>query len=389
MTLWLVGVQVAEPLATLGAWATFALAAWSLYRGQTWKALTPYWPLGLAAAWCLIVPAAFGKTPTGTGVARTLDWLLIPAAAWAASALTSSQWVSSLRAAAVTALLTSAVAACQAFGFWPSAEFFAPYAWTKIPFERVYELAPGTDSQFLAGGLLFHRLRLANVAAVIAVLLAAAPILRGRILRFGAAAASVVGIAVFAQARAAAVAVLVVLGVVVGMRMKSAVRALGVLAAGLFAVALVFALNDSARERFSRMTSNDEPSSRMALALAGLSAVASAPFTGVGLGAFHASDFASEDAPEEVRTHKGKAHNQFLTLAAEAGAPGLSLTLAAFGVAVAQYWKRRRVDATGLSVAMLFVLLGVLHDPLFHPEPSLALVLGLGVGLRKSDAFSA
>jgi hypothetical protein len=53
-------------------------------------------------------------------------------------------------------------------------------------------------------------------------------------------------------------------------------------------------------------------------------------------------------------------------------------------------WARRGLaalpgGALAVGAVVLFVLLAVLHDPLFHPESSLSLMLLLGAGLGAAE----
>ena len=117
------------------------------------------------------------------------------------------------------------------------------------------------------------------------------------------------------------------------------------------------------------------------------------PFVGVGLGRFKPSLYAPPDAPPAVLEHQGKAHNQFVSLAAEVGVPA-ALALIAFLLSLAvKAWRARPSGVALLGVLTVFVLLCLLHDPLFHAESSLAFMLALGAGLglierRQAEASS-
>ena len=71
---------------------------------------------------------------------------------------------------------------------------------------------------------------------------------------------------------------------------------------------------------------------------AGLAAVGERPWAGVGLGRFRIAAFASEDTPQHVLDNTGKAHNQFLSMAAEVGIPGGLLFVALAVVVAAREW---------------------------------------------------
>src|SRR5262249_57638826 len=94
---------------------------------------------------------------------------------------------------------------------------------TRIPFWRVYEPVAQADGRFMAGGLLFHRLKFAHVGglAVLAscVLGLAA---RGALRALGLACALIgfVSVLEFPYARAASVALLVALSVALILSLK-------------------------------------------------------------------------------------------------------------------------------------------------------------------------
>ena len=378
--LWLVGMQIQEGPATLGAYATGALAlvvAWPVRPGRTWWLL-----LGFVLVSAL-VPLLGGKVPTGTGLARLADFLLIPAAAVAVSTLERRTLERIGLAAAVTLLLSIVAAGFQHFGLWPKREAFLAFHWTRIGFERVYEPVPGRTDRFMAGGFLLHRLKFANVTAVMCVLGTAAVVLGAKRARFFlfATIVGLLGLWIFPHARAASVATVLAVGVL--WISASRRRGLAVVGAGLLGLAAigVGAAVPSVRARFEGSVTSEGSGERAALTQAGLNAIASSPLLGVGLGRFRPGLYLPDDAPAQARTHPGKSHNQFVTIAAEAGLPAaILLVLALLG------WLRRglgQLPAGGLLVAgvTLFVLLSLLHDPLFHVESSLALMLLLGAGL--------
>lgn len=378
--LWAVGVQVHELPATVGAWATALLAlaiAWPPKALRPWALLLGF--VGLAA----LAPLVGGHLPTGTGLARLSDWLLVPAAAVAVASASPRALTRVGVAAGVTLLVSVTAAALQHFGAWPGPEAAAPLGRLNLGFDRVYELVPGRSDRFMAGGLLFHRLKFANVTAAACTAGAAAVAWRVPRWRFLAVATVVglVGVAWFPHARAAlaaAVGAVACTWVCAAQNRRRAV--LG--AAGLLvaAVLLVVAV-PSLRLRFASSLSAEGSGERGAITAAGIAAIRTAPLTGVGLDRFRPGLYTPPDAPPQAREHRGKAHNQLVTLAAEAGIPAALLLLLALIA-----WARRGLKALpGGALAVggvsLFFLLGMLHDPLFHPEASLALMLLLGAGL--------
>jgi O-antigen ligase len=132
----------------------------------------------------------------------------------------------------------------------------------------------------------------------------------------------------------------------------------------------------SVRDRFLSSTSAQGSGDRSFLLRSGVAAFRSAPLCGIGPGRFHIREWAPPGTPEYVRENKGKAHNQFLTIAAESGAIGLLLfvaTLVSLGLRIA----RESSAPFGLGALLHFVLLSLAHDPLFQAPYSMALALGL------------
>ncbi|MBK7863502.1 MAG: O-antigen ligase family protein [Archangiaceae bacterium] len=350
---WAVGVQLSELVAAVGCYGTAAVVL-TLER-PTLADVKRWWPLALFIGWGLIVPLLGGHAPTGSGVARLCDWLLLPVAAWAAAQL-GERCRPVLIAAAVTCALSCLAAALQYFGLWPPLEFFEGLPALKVPFERVYE--PTADGHFMAGGLLFHRLKFAHVTAL--VVLAAAS--RWREPRAAALALfGFVSVAVFPAARAAAGALALAMSTLVKPRWVAVALIAVVAAAGLW---------------------SRSPGERVELLRGGLAAVEQHPLTGVGLGRFKPVDFSSSD-------NQGKAHNQALSIAAEGGIVHGLLFVALL------VWLGRllfKANATaGLAALAFFALIAQLHDPLFHPvfAQALMLVLGGALGLSSRSAGEA
>lgn len=383
LALWAVGTQTAELLATVGAWGTAAWLAHDCYRRRSLP--TEGFPgaklLGGFVAAALLLPALGGHLPTGGGLARLLDWLLLPVAAWGLARL-PTRGLRTVALAAGFGLLASTMAAgLQHYGLWPREEAFAALAWTRIPFERVYEAMPGTEGRFMGGGLLFHRLKYAGVTALAALVflglgLRQTPTTRPtqRALWLGLAAGGALGMARFPQARAALAAMLLgglsILVASAAARRRALILAL---LGGAGAIGLWLA-TPSLREPLLARGSGE----RQHLVRAGLRAVAAHPLTGLGPGRFRPSDFLEADAPLDARQHRGKAHNQLVSLAAETGLPAVTLLLCFLGALAMHFVRAARAGATGLGLLVFFFSVCLLHDLLFHPEVSQAWMLALG-----------
>src|SRR5690606_14450980 len=249
--LWTIGVQVNEALAVPGAFGTLLIA---LITTPSAFRMRLFWPLWGLLLWALIVPLLAGHPPTGSGVARLLDLATLPAAA---VAVARSPREALVRVGLVTAgvlCLSVAVAGFQHFGVWPARESFEGLSWTKLGFHRVYETVPGREDRFMAGGLLLHRLKFANVTAILCTLGMAAVAMRLPRWRLFAVTCLVglLGVALFPHARAALAAMVLGCGLVWGLASRHRARAL--LAAGVMGVLVVgMALaTPSVRARFER-----------------------------------------------------------------------------------------------------------------------------------------
>ncbi|QRK07741.1 O-antigen ligase family protein [Archangium violaceum] len=384
LALWGVGCLFLEGLAAVG-FAGCALgalgAAWR--RGVTVRGALRAWaPLVAFLAWALLVPTLSGHPPSGTGVARLLDFVGIPVAAVALGQLSDARRVRLAWVLGGVFLVSCAVAGLQHFGVWPGPEAWAPFAWTRLPFDRVYELVPGTENRFMAGGLLFHRLKFSHIGGmIVAFALGMGLLLEGRrrTAALCVAAVGLVSVGLFPYARAASVALVGVMGLVVLLGLPRRV-ALPACAAVLGLAVLTLTLNRPLRERFLNSTTQQGSGSRAALLETGLCALRQSPVTGVGPGRFQARLYATPDMPEQAREHPGKSHNQFLSMAAETGVPGALLFVVLLG------WLARRLPRTrpeglgALGALVFFCLLSLLHDPLFHTQASQAFVLILGAG---------
>jgi O-antigen ligase len=378
------GVQVHELFATVGGWLTTALAVAVLVReGRFVAEAKALWPLAPFLGWSLVGPLVLGHPPTGTGVARLFDVLMLPGVAWACVLVTEAALLRVALVGCGVLLVSCAAAGLQYLGLWPRSETFSSLWWAQVPTDRVYEPVPGRTDRFMGGGLLLHRLRFANVAAAVTVLVAAGALLvpKRRVL-FGVVALVGLGsVAVFPHARAATVALVVALLVVAGLGAPS--RRVAVLLGGSVAAVatLLVLVTPSMRERLVSALEANAASDRQALVSAGLSALAKEPLGGVGLGRFKPGAYLPDDAPEAVRQHQGKTHNQFLTVAAEGGVPALVTLLAFLAWVAARALRHGRAGAAAMGALALVVGLSALHDPLFHAESSMALFGALGAGL--------
>ncbi len=385
--LWALGVQVHELFATVGAWSTFALALVIFARAPVhtieWRR---WWPLAAMLVWALVVPLLAGKLPKWSGLARLCDWLLLPAAAYAVATVSERALPRIGLLAGAVLLLSCAVAASQFFGVWPRSSALESLTWLRLPFARMDETVPGRVDRFMAGGLLLHRLKFANVGAALSVLAVAAAVRQPPYRRvfLVIAALAIPGVLIFPHARAAAVALLA--GTVVAVVTGSANRRLawGVTAGLGVLVALILVAVPSVRERFATGLSSEGVNEREIITHSGLTAVEHHPLTGEGLGRFKPSLYAPPDAPVAVLEHQGKAHNQFVSLAAEAGLPAAVALLGFLLVLAVTAW-RGPCGSALLAVLTVFVLLCLLHDPLFHAESSMAFMLTIGGALGLID----
>ena len=386
LLLWAVGVQVTEGVASRGAIMALVGAA---RDAQAQRAFSPgapvektWRPLFMLLSWGLLWSSLLGwRLPTGFGAARLVDWLGVPVAAWAVARLGAKRLAPIAAVAASFLLLSCVCAGLQHYGLWPPREAFNGWEWTRFPFDRVYEPAPGAEGRYLAGGLLFHRLRFAHVTSL-GALLALAVVLRtvgfARIFSGAVAVIGLASVAVFPGARAAFVAGVfgcaVLLVVMAGSRKIAVLSVAGVaLASGLLLV-----VSPALRTRLMESASLQGSGDRAGLVRAGLAAVSAHPVVGVGPGRYKPGEWAPEDASHFAREHGGKTHNMFLTAAAEQGVLGALLLLWWLAFLARGYWKAGGDARSGLAVLALLVALGMLHDPLFHAEVSLAFALALG-----------
>jgi O-antigen ligase len=394
LSLWGVGCLFLEALAAVGLAGCALGALWVARRGggvSMRRAPRAWAPLVAFLGWALLAPLLTGHRPSGTGVARLLDFVGIPVAAVALGHLSDARRVRLAWLVGGVFLVSCAVAGLQHFGVWPPPEAWAPLAWTRLPFERVYEVVPGTENRFMAGGLLFHRLKFSHVGAMaVAFALGLGLKLQGRrrAVALAVAAVGLVSVGLFPYARAASVALVAVMGLLVLMGLPRRV-ALPAFAGVVGLAVLALALNAPLRERFLHSNTEQGSGSRAALLETGLCAVRSSPITGVGPGRFQARLFATPDMPQQAREHSGKSHNQFVSMAAETGVPGALLFIGLLGWLAWRLPRSRPEGLGALGALAFFCLLSLLHDPLFHVQASQAFALVLGAGFSGGNRMSA
>lgn len=377
--LWAVGVQLTELFAAIGAIAT-AVCVLVLKRPGK-DDVKRWWPLAAFVLWGALIPL-LTRLPTGFGLARLADWLLLPVAFAAVTRLDEKQLRNVALAAGITAALSCLCAGLQYFGLWPSEQAMGVLSFTKIPFQRVYEPVPGAEGRFMGGGLLFHRLRFAEVTGLVAIAAAAIAITRKQLQAAALAALGLIAVLVFPVARAAAAALVLS---VAGMLKQRLIAAALILAAIVTVIAV-----PGLRERFSTSLTAKGSGERSGLLAAGLAAVSAHPLTGTGLGRYKPADYAAPQAATQVLEHGGKTHNQLVSLAAEGGIAHALLFLVLLVWLARALWKAPKSEArlAGLGALAFFVLLCGLHDPLFHAVFGEALVLVIGGALGLASATS-
>jgi O-antigen ligase len=389
---WVVGVQTTEGLASVGLAGCLLMAAWTFLRSgreAVQAGLRAWWPLCALLGWALPTSTLLGHPPSGTGVARLLDWVAVPGVAWALGRVGSRGVRILLWLAGATLLVSSLVAGLQHFGIWPEPEALSALLPLKASIHRVYEPIPGAEQRFMGGGLLFHRLKFAHVSSiVILVLLAFGLRARGRdrLLLLSAAVAGLIAVLAFPYARAASAALLASCGaaIVIGSpRRRLALVLVAVLVVGAGALVM---LRPSLRARFASSLTSEGSGNRGMLAEAGVRAVSMYPLTGTGAGRFRVREWVPAEAPIALREHSGKAHIQLLSVAAELGLPGLALFLSLLISVARRMRPTTPTGVAGLSALVFFLLLSTTHDPLFHAPFSMALVLALGVGMSGGQA---
>lgn len=390
LLVWGVGVEVNEGLASVGLGLCALAACVDLVRrGELRSVARRSAPVLAYVGWCCLGALLVGRSPTGTGISRALEWVAVPLGAWALRAVGPER---RNRVAAVIAagfLLSCLAAGLQSFGVWPPLSALAPLRFTRIPFQHVYEPVQGSAGRFMGGGLLFHRLKFAHVGAI-TVLFALPHAVRasGRT-RAAACAVSVLGalsVLLFPYARAAVVALALSAAVVGVLAARRTARAALVGGALVLAIAAAAFSSPGLRGRFSASLSGEGSGHRTQLWASGWNAVKASPIAGVGAGRFVPQNFAAPGTSPEVLELKAKAHNQFLTVAAETGWVGLALFLWMLASFVRPLLHARRSALGALGAIAFFVLISMLHDPLFHPVVAMALMLALAGGLADVGA---
>jgi len=385
---WGVGVQVHELIGTIGLAALVASFVPQLAR-LTREQVKAWWPLLAFIGWALVAPTLGGNPPDGTGVARTLDWATVPFVAAAVAALSVERRSRLVALVLGTLTLSCAVAGLQHLGWWPNESAFSGLEALRIPFNRVYEPVSEGASRYMGGGLLFHRLKFSHVSglALVVLVVAAARDVKRRGVLIGLGVFAFIAVWLFPYARMGAVAATAGVAVTlarVSPSPKKALLAIGAL--GLVGALAVLAV-EPLRARFVAGLTDQGSGQRTQHLGAGLEAIRQHPLVGVGPGQFRPSKFGGPDMPEHVRDNPGKAHNQFVSMAAETGlvgAAGFIALLAWLGVRA----RSRPLGALTLGALAQFVVLSLVHDPLFQAPYSMGLVLLLGAGLAE-DTRSA
>jgi O-antigen ligase len=379
---WAMGVQLSEALAAVGMVLTLLAV---LPPKPGWHARAHRaWPLWAFVLFCLVAPVLSGHWPSAGGAARILDWCFLPVAAAALPLLSRPARRRLALAVAGVFLLSCGAAVCQHWGLWPPPDTFARLRWTGLPFQRMYEPLPGEPSRYMAGGLLLHRLKFAHVGGLVVLAYLDLGLLRRSAPALAVAVAGAFCVVWLPHARAASVALVLAMGVVFLLRLSGRWRWATAVGVVLVAAGLVASV-PSLRLRFASAVTDEGSGDRRWLAESAIRAVEEHPLAGVGLGRYRPGLFASADTPEDVVRHAGKAHDQYLTLAAEAGIPAALL----FVAVLVWCWRRvrpaRPLGAAGRASLVFLALVSLLHDPLFHAEVSMAVVLALGLALGATE----
>jgi O-antigen ligase len=376
LLLWGAGVQLSEALGAAGMGLAL-LAVLPPLPGWRLRARSA-WPLWAFIAWCLLVPLLAGHLPVTGGVARILDWCFLPVAAAALPLLGQKARRRVALGVATVFVLSCAAALCQHWGLWPAPAAFTRFQWTGLPFQRMYEPLPGEPSRYMAGGLLLHRLKFAHVGGFLVLAFLDVGLARRNPWALGLSLAGALCVGWLPHARAASFALVVAMGLVLVWRLSGRWRWPALAAGLLLALGLVVSV-PSLRQRFASAASDEGSGDRRFLMEAALRAVQQHPLAGVGLGRYRPGLFAAADTPADVVHHAGKAHDEYLTLAAEAGVPAGLL----YAAVLLWCWRRTRpaapLGAAGRASVVFLGLVSLLHDPLFHAEVSMAAVLALGL----------
>ncbi|MCL2178424.1 MAG: O-antigen ligase family protein [Proteobacteria bacterium] len=384
LSFWGVGLLSFEALAHIGAGLCLLAVFWARPPWTQLKKAAHAWRWLLAfILWACLGPWCLGYVPKGSGVGRLLLLLALPVAAYAFF-LAGPKWTQRVLLGSMALwLLSCLVAAFQHFGLWPSEEWFSSLPPLKSNFYRVYEEVPGQPGRYMAGGLLFHRLKFATVGSLFSLLSLGLALFSTQH-RWHWVAVCVLGafsVVWFPFARMAALSLCLALAFQLLLGMPKRKLALLCVCGLVLASALALTLNEGLRHRVVSSLSNAGSGNRIALWHSGWRAVQSSPLVGVGAGKFRPAAFPSEDMPSTVKEHPGKAHNQALTVAAESGLLGLLLAFMAFFSLAKNFWRQQHFGTTGLSILLFFALLSLMHDPLFQDVIILAFTWAAGVCL--------
>ena len=256
---------------------------------------------------------------------------------------------------------------------------------------RVLEKAPGGG--YMAGGLVFHRLRLANLLAlVIPCLVFAAPAAKG-VTRWAVVINIVLAVPamVFCYARTQLLSMIIGTGLCL-LLMLSGRRSPGIRRLGLAGIVVLLACsaviftNPGVIARYSRGGLED----RMSIWSATIQAAAERPLTGHGLGT--ASSVLGDRLKETMPGFSAWSHNQFLTVLVTTGAIGLLLWLMLWLGIMRHAWKLAsgRAETMGLLAGLVALqLISLNHDPFFHPITGItfasAAALSIAYSRRKND----
>jgi len=393
---WGMGVHSIEALAHVGAGlcliaVLLARPPWTKLKeaAYAWRWLLAF------ILWAIVGPLCFGYVPKSSGVGRLLLLLALPVAV-SAFLLAGPKWTwRVLWGGMALWVLSCLAAALQHFGFWPEAEWFSKLRFLKSNFYRVYEEVPGQTGRYMAGGLLFHRLKFANIGSLFSLLSLGLALFAAKQFvdkhRWHWVAVCVLGtlsIAWFPFARLAALSLCLALAFQLFLGIQKRKLALGCILGLVLTSASAIALNEGFRSRLVSSLSHEGSGNRTALWSSGWRAVNASPLVGVGAGKFQPSAFPSDNMPEHVKTHTGKAHNQALSIAAESGVVGLLLAFMAFFSLAKTFMRQQHFGTTGLSILLFFACLSLMHDPLFHDVFIMAFTWALGACLAFAKGFS-
>ena len=389
---WAMGLHSTEALAHVGAGlclvaALLAHPPWTQLKeaAYAWRWLLAF------IGWAMVGPLCLGYAPRGSGIGRLLLLLALPVAAHAFF-LAGPKWTKRVLWGGMALWMVSCLAAAlQHFGLWPEAEWFSKLHFLKSNFYRVYEEVPGQPGRYMAGGLLFHRLKFATVGSLFALLSLGLALFAARHLAawrrwhwVAVCALGTLAVAWFPFARMAALSLCLALAFQLFLGIQKRKLALLCVVGLALASASAMALNEGFRNRLVSSLSHEGSGNRTVLWSSGFRALKSSPLVGVGAGKFRPSAFPSDDMPAYVKANPGKAHNQALSIAAESGVVGLFLALVAFFSLAKTFLRQQHFGTTGLSMLLFFACLSLMHDPLFQDISILAFTWALGACLAFS-----